>query len=90
MTIPAFILGCVLAFIFGAVYHLVRGGSLGRLILYLIVSGFTFWFGHLVANITEITFLSLGPIRTGLATLFSIAGLVGADWLSAVDTQESS
>lgn len=90
MTIPAFFLGCVLALIFGAVYHLIRGGGIGRLILYLIVSGFSFWFGHLVANITGMTFLSLGPIRVGLATLFSIAGLVAADWLSAVDTQERS
>ncbi len=90
MTIPAFFLGCVLALIFGAVYHLIRGGGIGRLILYLIVSGFSFWFGHLVANITGMTFLSLGPIRTGLATHFSIAGLVTADWLSAVDTPQSS
>lgn len=90
MTIPAFVLGCVLALIFGAVYHLIRGGRIGRLILYLIVSAASFWFGHLVANITGMTFLSLGPIRTGLATLFSIAGLVGAEWLSTVDTQESS
>jgi len=88
MTIPAFILGCVLALLYGAVYHLIRGGGFGRIILYLVVSGASFWFGHLVANITGMTFLSLGPIHTGLATLFSIAGLIASEWLSALETQQ--
>lgn len=88
MTILAFLLGSVLAAMYGAVFHLVRGGSLGRLVLYLVVSGLAFWFGHTVANITDLTFLSLGPIRAGLASLSSLIGLVAADWLSAVDSRE--
>jgi hypothetical protein len=90
MTILAFIFGSVVASIFGALYHLVRGGSGGQLFLYLVVSGISFWFGHLVANITGITFFSLGPIRTGLAALFTIVGLVAAEWLSVVDRHEGS
>ncbi len=89
MTILAFLLGNILASIYGALYHLIRGGSFGRLVLFLAVSVLSFWFGHLVANITGMTFLSLGPIRTGLATLFTLAALIGAEWLSAVDTRES-
>ena len=90
MTLLAILLGSVLAAIYGALYHLIRGGSGGRIFLYLVVSGISFWFGHLVANIISFTFLSLGPIRTGLATLFSIAGLVTAEWLSAVESREGS
>jgi len=90
MTILAFILGSILAAIYGALYHLVRGGSGGRLFLYLVVGGVTFWFGHLVANITGLTFLSIGPIRTGLATLFTLIGLIAAEWLSAVDSREGN
>jgi len=90
MTILAFILGSVLAAGYGALYHLVRGGSGVRLFIYLIVSGILFWFGHLVANIIGFTFLSIGPIRAGLASLFVLAGLIAAEWLSAVDSRESS
>ena len=90
MTIPAFLLGSVLAAFYGALYHLVRGGSGVRLFLYLVVSGITFWFGHLVANIIGMTFLSIGPVRVGMATLFTLIGLIAAEWLSAVDSHESN
>jgi hypothetical protein len=90
MTILTVLLGSILAAMYGALYHLVRGGSLGRLFLYLVVSGVAFWFGHLVANILGFTFLSIGPVRVGLATLFALAGLVAAEWLSAVDSRQGS
>jgi len=90
MTIPAFLLGSVLAAFYGALFHLVRGGSGGRLFLYVVVSGIAFWFGHLVANIIGLTFLSIGPVRVGLATIFTLVGLIGAEWLSAVDSREGS
>ena len=90
MNVLAFLLGNVLAAFYGALFHLVRGGSVGRLILFLVVSVITFWFGHLVANIIGMTFLSIGPVRVGLATIFTLVGLIAAEWLSAVDSHEGS
>jgi len=35
MTLPAFLLGFVLSTLYGAAFHLWRGGSIGRLFFYL-------------------------------------------------------
>jgi hypothetical protein len=87
MTFPAFLLGCVIAGVFGAGFHLVRGGGAGRLIGFLLAAGFGFWFGHLTANITGLTFFSLGPLRLGIALPVTLATLFGIDWLSGMDGQ---
>jgi hypothetical protein len=84
MTFPAFLLGFFIAGLMAAVFHLVRGGSLGRLIILLVAGEISFWFGHMVGNILGFTFLSVGPIRLGMAILTAILGLVGATWLSEI------
>ncbi|MCB2179584.1 hypothetical protein KQH54_00515 [bacterium] len=86
MTIPAFLLGSIIAAFFGALFHFIRGGGPGRLILFLIVAIASFWFGHLIANILGFTFLSIGAIRVGFATVVTLVALVGAEWLSAVES----
>ncbi|MGD2026781.1 MAG: hypothetical protein PVI99_03115 [Anaerolineales bacterium] len=88
MTIPAFLLGSVIAAFIGALFHFIRGGALGRLVLFLVVSEISFWFGHFVADIIGFTFLSLGAIRLGMAALVTLVALIATEWLSAVDTGE--
>ncbi len=90
MTIPAFLLGSVIAAFYGALFHFIRGGNLGRLLLFLFVGEISFWFGHLAADIIGFTFLSLGALRLGMASIVTLVALVGAEWLSAVDTGESA
>ena len=46
MTLPAFILGVALSTLIGAAFHFWRGGSLGRLLLYLVLGWVGFWIGH--------------------------------------------
>ncbi len=82
MTIPAFFLGTIIALLFGALFHLVRGGSGKRLLAYLFLGWLGFWAGHIIGNIISFTFFSLGPIRTGMATLGSLAFLFLGQWLS--------
>jgi hypothetical protein len=86
MTLPAFILGCVIAGIFGAGFHLVTGGRLGRLISFLLVAEFSFWFGHVAGSILGWEFLSLGPICFGMAGLFSLIGLGLTAFLSSAQS----
>ncbi len=83
MTVPAFFLGTVIAGLFGTAAHVITGGSLGRLLAYLIFGEIAFWFGHLASQILGWTFLSLGPIRFGMAILFTVAALVVTALLSA-------
>ena len=87
MTLPALLIGSVLAALYGALFHFIRGGGFGRLVLFLATSLIAFWVGHVVANILGFTFLSIGPVRAGLASLFSFVGLIAAEWLSAISPE---
>ena len=85
MTIPALILGSVIAALMGAVTHLILGGSLGRLIVLIFTGLVAFWFGHLIGNIVGVRFMTVGAINLGAAILVGVIGLVGAGWLSTID-----
>ena len=82
MTTPAFLLGMVISLLYGAFFHLWRGGSFGRLILYLLLGLIGFWVGHFVAAYTKVTLFSLGPLHIGMATVFSWGFLLFGYWLS--------
>ena len=84
MTTPAIIFGILISSFIGAAFHLWRGGSLARLILYLILSWIGFWVGHYIAYTLEWTFLSLGPLRLGFAIIGDIFVLLFGYWLSLV------
>jgi len=85
MTIPAFLLGSIIAAFYGALFHFIRGGGVGRLILFLFAAIASFWFGHMIANIIGFTFLSIGAVRVGFASLVTLVALIAAEWLSAVE-----
>ena len=71
MPLPTLIMGIFISSLYGALFHLWRGGGGGRLLLYLIFSWIGFWLGHFVGNLTGITFASLGALKLGTATLGS-------------------
>jgi hypothetical protein len=87
MTIPSLVFGFVISSLYGAGFHLIRGGGLGRLILYLILGWLGFWIGHYLAGQLDWTFASVGPLHLGMATLSSILCLVAGHWLSLVEVQ---
>ena len=84
MSLSSVILGMVISSIYGGVFHLIVSGNLGRLILYLVLAWIGFWIGHLIGDYLGLTFLSLGAIRLGTATLGSVVMLVIGYWLSLV------
>lgn len=81
MTVPSLALGTLLALLIGALTHLWRGGNLGQLLLYVILSLVGFWLGHTLAGILGWQFGQLGPLNLGLAVPLAVlfAGLGG--WL---------
>jgi hypothetical protein len=87
MTIPALFFGLVLSSLYGAAFHLWKGGGLKKLLLFLILAWVGFWAGHLLAARLGWTFLALGPVNTGMATLGSALVLFVGDWLSQVEVQ---
>jgi hypothetical protein len=87
MTIPAALLGFLISTLYGVAFHLWRGGGLGRLLLYILLGWVGFWIGHVVATQMEWTFASVGPLRLGAATLFSLLFLGLGYWLSLVEVE---
>ena len=90
MTLPAILFSLVIALLYGAVYHLIRGGSIWRLFLYLCLSLFGFTAGHLIGLWRGWVVLPIGPINLGLSSLGSIVILVLGDWLSRVEVNQES
>jgi len=82
MTFPSFILGCMIASIFGCAFHFWRGGKLGKLILLNIFAWAGFWAGHLLGLLMGWKFLTLGPLNLGMSILFTVIFLFAGNWLS--------
>lgn len=85
MTTPALLLGGLIASLIGFSFHLVRGGNLMRLMLYLILSWLGFWLGQFLAMRLGWTFASIGSLHLGLAVSLSLAVLFFGYWLSLVE-----
>lgn len=82
MTIPSLIFAFLIASLYGALYHLVRGGGLGRLLLFLIFGWAGFAVGHLLGVWQGWMLIPIGELNFGLSTLGSLLFLVGGDWVS--------
>lgn len=88
MTIPTLLFGIVLSTLYGAAFHLWRGGGMGKLLLYLILGWLGFWIGHYLGNLLGWNFSSLGQLRLGMATLTSLVFLSVGHWLSLVEVEK--
>jgi hypothetical protein len=82
LTIPSLIFGLLIASLYGAFYHLVRGGGLGRLLLFLIFGWAGFALGHLVGLWRGWVLIPLGELNLGLSTLGSLVLLLLGDLVS--------
>ena len=85
MTTPVLVFGIVISTLMGAAFHLWRGGSAGKLLLYLILGWLGFWGGHFAGNLLGWTFGSIGQLRLGMAILSGLAFLAVGHWLSLTD-----
>lgn len=88
MTIQGFILGFVIAILLGALLHLITGGSLLRLGIYILLSLIGFWVGHIAATLMNWTFLKVGVIQLGGALIGEVIILGLGYWLSLEKTDE--
>lgn len=84
MTIPSLIFALLIASLYGALYHLIRGGGLGRLLLFLIFGWTGFAAGHLLGIWRGWVLIPVGELNWGLSTLGSLVFLFGGDWVSHI------
>jgi hypothetical protein len=88
MTLPSLVLGFVIATLYGAGFHLYRGGGAGRLILYLFLSWVGFWIGNTIASSAGWRFGQVGPINVLTGSMVSLIFLGIGHWLSLVEVEK--
>lgn len=90
MITPAVYLGFLLSSALGLGFHLVRGSSLSRLMLYLCTSWVSFFVGHRLGEWIEWHTFRLGAINLLPALLASIIGLLTASILAGSDSRSKT
>lgn len=90
MTVPALLFALLVALLYGALYHFVRGGGFGRLLLFFILSMIGFALGHLVGLWRGWFWIPVGSINLGLSSIGSLLILVFGDWLTRMEMREES
>lgn len=85
MPIPTILVGILLSSIYGALFHLWRGGSLRRLFFYLVLAWAGFWAGEFAGWYLGWDIFAVGMMNAGTATLGSLLFLVIGDWLSRIE-----
>ena len=63
MTTPAYLISIILATLYGAVFHLYKGGDASRILLYVVSSWMGFIIGH---NVSQIVGASISVSYTHL------------------------
>lgn len=81
MNLPGFVLGLVVALLYGAAFHLWRGGGFRRLLLFLFLSAAGFTVGQMMGALFGLTIWQVGLVLLGPATLGSLVFLFVGNWL---------
>jgi uncharacterized membrane protein YeaQ/YmgE (transglycosylase-associated protein family) len=90
LTLPSIFLGLVVSTLYGVIFHFLVGGKLWRLLLYIVIGWVGFWAGHFLAEVWDWTFISVGPLHLGMATIASVLLLVVGHWLSLIDIRPTA
>lgn len=82
MNLPAIVLGLLIASAAGLLYHLVRGGPLARMALYVASAWIAFGAGHAVGDWLGLSLLRLGALNLFPALLATLLALLLTDALA--------
>ena len=81
MTLPAIAFGVVLSTLYGALFHLWRGGSLRKLAILILLSWGGFWAGQIAGAALNLTYGRVGTLLLGTATIGSLVTLFIGNWI---------
>ncbi len=90
MTLPTFLFALLIALLYGALFHLIRGGGFWRLLLYFALSILGFAVGHLLGLWRGWILIPIGSINLGLSSLGSLLILLFGDWLTRIEADQES
>ncbi len=83
---PTFTFGFILATLFGAVFHLIVGGDVRRLALFLLAGWLGFSMGQALGAMLGINIFPIGQMRVVAASLGAIVALIAAHMLTSSRT----
>lgn len=85
MTIPSsasgLVLGFLLASIYGGAFHIIFGGPIRRILVYLVAAWIGFFIGQFTGDLMNIEFMKLGKIHLMSASAGAWLFLLAAWWL---------
>lgn len=90
MTLPVVLLGLVIALLVGFLFHILRGGTGLRLLLYLVLSILGFAAGQWLSMAGGWRLYLLGALDVGIGVIGSILALAVGDWVSRIETKNKS
>ena len=82
MPSPALVFGLLLATLYGAVFHLIFGGNLRRLLLFLVAAWLGFALGQAFALASGVRLLPVGQLNLFSATLGAWLALLATHFLT--------
>jgi hypothetical protein len=88
VTLPAVFFGLLIATACGLVFHLIRGGSLARMLQYIITAWLAFFLGHAVSLWLDWNLWRVGPLNLFPALLAVFFGLIAASVLLGPEQEE--
>lgn len=88
MNLPALLLAFVIASLYASIYHLWQGGGLLYIFFYLLLAWAGFFSGHFFALFLGWTFLPLGTLEVGFASLGAVIFLFLGDWLGQLNPRD--
>ena len=90
MTIPMLLFALLIALLSGVLFHILRGGSGWRLLLYFGLSTLGFAIGQWFSAWRGWHLLMFGALDIGMGVIGSTALLVLGEWLSRIETNNKS
>lgn len=75
------ILGFFLSTAYGAGFHLIFGGPVRRILLYIVAAWLGFLLGHFIGDLLNIELLKLGVLHLFSASLGAWIGLLVSWWI---------
>lgn len=82
MSLPSIYLGLLISSLLGAAFHLLRGGTLARLLLYLGTAWVAFFTGHWISSLIHWELGRVGSLNLFPAMLATVIGLIAASILA--------
>jgi len=82
LTMPVLIFGSLIAFLVGALTHLIGGGKFLRLVFSMVFSWIGFWAGNSISDKLNIHILQFGQVNYLISIAGSILLAIFGFWIS--------